>query len=82
MADTQQNRIKVGFGIADSLIHTASITLAQTAASLALLAHLRGEPPLSPSEAIKQAHDWLWQARALVEQDIGTPVDEPSAPSA
>ena len=51
----------------------SGITMAQTAVGLALLAHLRGES-LSQSEAIKQAHSWLAEAREILEQDIGVPV--------
>jgi hypothetical protein len=80
MENAQQNRVTTGFGVGDALIHTASITLAQTAVWLSLLAHLRGEPPLDKTEAIKQAHDWLWTAREFVQQDIGTPQVEPKTP--
>lgn len=70
MAD---KKVHYGIELGGVLLHTASVTMTNTAVGLALLAHLRGER-LSPSAAIRQAHDWLVEAREILEQDIGVPV--------
>jgi hypothetical protein len=76
MAD---EKVAYTLGIGEALLHNASVMLAQTAVWICILARLRGEPNPERTEAIKQANEWLIEARSLLRQDIGTRVELPKS---
>lgn len=76
MTERKSPKTSYSIGMGEALLNNTAVALAQTAVGLSLLSQLRGDTPLGRSEAIKEARNWLAEARDLLGLDIGVLVSK------